>query len=92
LFGLARGALVVCAAWLLISHWMTPSERPVWLKDARTQPLVERGANALSGLIPGRAVAARTPKTDAKAPDGRPGTGYNDNERRDMNRLIQAIE
>lgn len=92
LFGLARGALIVCAAWLLVSRVMTPSELPVWLKDARTLPLVDRGANALGGFIPGRAVASRPTRTDAKAPDGRPGAGYNDTERRDMNRLIQAIE
>jgi membrane protein required for colicin V production len=93
LFGLARGVLIVCAAWLLVSRVMTQSERPVWLNDARTLPLVERGANALSGFVPGRAVASRPNRTEnTKAPDGRPGTGYNDTERRDMNRLIQAIE
>ncbi|MGE5538947.1 MAG: CvpA family protein [Gemmatimonas sp.] len=92
LFGLARGALIVCAAWLVISRVMTPSELPVWLKDARTLTLVDRGASVLSNLIPGRTVASRTNRTDAKAPDGRPGAGYNDTERRDMNRLIQAIE
>lgn len=92
LFGLARGGLIVCAAWLVISRVMTYDEMPVWAKGARTLTLVERGATALSGLIPGRAVAAGPTRTDAKAPDGRPGAGYNENERRDMNRLIQAIE
>jgi membrane protein required for colicin V production len=93
LFGLVRGAVIVCVAWLAMSRVLPSSDHPAWLQTARTLPLVESGANILLSMVPGRAVAAAPSRRSAtKAPDGRPGEGYNDVERRDMNRLIQAIE
>jgi membrane protein required for colicin V production len=93
LFGLVRGAVIVCVVWLAMSRMLPSSDHPAWLKSARTLPLVERGANMLLGMVPGKAVAKIPSRsTSTKAPDGRPGQGYNDAERRDMNRLIQAIE
>jgi membrane protein required for colicin V production len=95
LFGLVRGAVIVCVVWLAMSRMLPSSDHPAWLKSARTLPLVERGANMLLGMVPGRTAAVATApnrSTSTKAPDGRPGQGYNDAERRDMNRLIQAIE
>lgn len=91
LFGLARGAVIVCIAWIAL-EWALPPPEPVWLKGAHTLPLVQRGADLLMGMVPGHASAARPNRASAKSPDGRPGTGYNEGERRDMNRLIQAIE
>jgi membrane protein required for colicin V production len=93
LFGLVRGAIIVCVAWLAMSRVLPSSDQPVWLQSARTLPLVERGANMLLSMVPGKSFANRpSGRTTTKAPDGRPGAGYNENERRDMNRLIQAIE
>jgi len=92
LFGLVRGAVIVCVAWLAMSRVLPSSDYPAWLKTARTLPLVERGANMLLGMVPGKTAPAPGHRVDTNAPDGRPGAGYNDAERRDMNRLIQAIE
>lgn len=93
LFGLVRGAVIVCVAWLAMSRVLPSSDYPAWLKSARTLPLVESGANMLTGMVPGRAVASGPDRrANTKGPDGRPAPGYNDAERRDMNRLIQAIE
>ena len=92
LFGLVRGALIICVAWLAVSWALTSSERPEWLKSARTLPLVERGANMLAGMVPGRTIPGTPRRAGAKSADGKPESGYNDAERRDMNRLIQAIE
>lgn len=90
LFGLARGAVIVCIAWIAL-EWAVPPPEPVWLRGAHTLPLVQRGADLLMGMVPGHARAAR-PNRAAATPEKQPGTGYNDSERRDMNRLIQAIE
>jgi membrane protein required for colicin V production len=91
LFGLVRGAVIVCIAWIALS-WALPPPEPMWLKGAHTLPLVQRGADLLLGMVPGHAPAAHPNRASAKGPDGRPETGYNEGERRDMNRLIQAIE
>lgn len=53
LFGLARGAALVCLAYLLIL-WAVPerNDHPSWLTEARSLPLVEEGADLLWKLVP----------------------------------------
>jgi membrane protein required for colicin V production len=52
LFGLARGALFVCLAYL-VGSWVVPTgEQPRWVRDARTLPAIEAGATWLVGLAP----------------------------------------
>ena len=51
LFGVARGALVVCALFLLADWFFPPDERPVWITQARTLPLVQQGATELKELV-----------------------------------------
>ena len=92
LFGLVRGAVIICVAWLAVSWALPTNEQPAWLRDARTLPLVERGANLLLSMVPGRTLSEHPRRAGAKAPDEATGTGYNDASRRDMNRLIQGIE
>jgi len=53
LFGLLRGALIVCLFWLGISWLMPKDQHPEWLREAQALPLVEAGAGFLRGLIPG---------------------------------------
>jgi membrane protein required for colicin V production len=52
-FGLVRGAVVVCAAYILMA-WVMPdrAERPDIVNEARTLPAVERGAAFLLTLLP----------------------------------------
>ena len=51
-FGLVRGAFLVCLSWLLLS-WVLPSEdRPEWLQEAKSRPIVETGAEILEALVP----------------------------------------
>lgn len=52
LFGLARGALFVCAAYLLVSWVVAPADQPAWLREARTAPLVREGAAAIDRILP----------------------------------------
>lgn len=52
LFGLARGAVIVCLAYLLFVQIVPPDDRPAWIVEARTRPLVERGAGLMLDLAP----------------------------------------
>jgi membrane protein required for colicin V production len=53
LFGLLRGAVLICAAYLAMS-WAIPMEedRPEWILNARSTPLVAQGAEFLASLLP----------------------------------------
>ncbi|HEV7372340.1 CvpA family protein [Arenibaculum sp.] len=69
LFGIARGALLVCLAYLLIA-WVYPAdEHPAWLRDARTRPVIQAGADQLRRLIPDqtRTSAQREAESAAQA-------------------------
>jgi len=52
IFGVARGILVVCAAYLVMTRFLAPEDRPNWVIQAHTQPLLEAGAQRLNALIP----------------------------------------
>ena len=52
LFGLFRGVIIVCLAYLLIAWILPKEEQPEWLRSARTIPLVEEGAGLLLQLAP----------------------------------------
>ena len=52
LFGLFRGVIIICLAYLLIAWILPKEEQPEWLRSARTIPLVEEGAGLLLQLVP----------------------------------------
>lgn len=65
LFGLARGALIVCLAYIAVGWLLAPADQPVWLRGAKSLPLIEAGAGWLKGLVPAPA------KQDAAADTAR---------------------
>ncbi|MEM7442288.1 MAG: CvpA family protein [Pseudomonadota bacterium] len=52
LFGLVRGAILVCLAYLVLVYASEDGELPTWVEDARSRPFVEQGAAWLVGLVP----------------------------------------
>lgn len=58
LFGIVRGAVVVCILYLGLSWLLPPPEQPNWVRSARSMPLIEDGADVLRGLIPEDAARA----------------------------------
>lgn len=52
-FGVVRGVALICAAYLAMM-WAIPQpeDRPLWIQNARSQPLVEQGAVYLASLLP----------------------------------------
>src|SRR6185369_8364075 len=114
LFGLLRGAVLICFAYLLFT-WAVPNEadQPDVIKEARSRPLIASGADILRSLLPqgaldkGAAAAAdarRQLEDQAKqqmlqgidqpapkpAAEPKQDPGYNANERKDLDRLIQG--
>ncbi|CAA7623137.1 CvpA family protein [Magnetospirillum sp. UT-4] len=51
-FGLARGALLLCLAYLAVAWMMAPEAPPAWLANAKSQPWLERGAGLLQAMAP----------------------------------------
>jgi Uncharacterized membrane protein, required for colicin V production len=50
-FGLARGAVLVCLAYIPVQWLMTPPEQPGWLQNARLLPLLEKGSGWIAELV-----------------------------------------
>ena len=66
LFGLARGVILACLL-LIVVNWALPeANRPVWIKEARTAPLLQIGADKLKVLVPS-SVRNRAETTAAEA-------------------------
>jgi membrane protein required for colicin V production len=51
-FGAARGALVVCLAYIGLNYFIPPENRPPWIAQAKTLPLLDAGAQELGALVP----------------------------------------
>jgi membrane protein required for colicin V production len=51
-FGLVRGGLVVCIAYIALSWLMPPSQQPMWVQTARTRPVLQEGAYLLKAAMP----------------------------------------
>lgn len=50
-FGLARGAVLVCLLFIGVQFLLRPQQQPTWLRAARTMPLIESGASVLKSLF-----------------------------------------
>ena len=68
LFGLARGAVLVCIIFAGIA-WAKP-DLPPWIEKARTRPLLERGAHELAMLLPREARERGAAAADRAKADG----------------------
>ena len=51
-FGFARGALIVCAGYLIAGELMSRDQFPDWVKNGITRPKVEEGADWLAQYVP----------------------------------------
>jgi len=53
IFGAARGAFLVCLAYLLLDVTGLPqSDRPEWIRDAKSAPFLREGADVLKSFLP----------------------------------------
>jgi membrane protein required for colicin V production len=52
IFGLVRGAFLVCLAYLLLDVAVQASDRPMWIREAKSGPYLHEGADVLRGFLP----------------------------------------
>ncbi len=53
IFGLARGAFLVCLAYLLLDVSLPEQNaRPIWIREARSAPYLHEGADVLRNFLP----------------------------------------
>ena len=52
IFGLVRGAFIVSLAYLLLDVSLTPNDRPSWIRDAKSAPYLQQGAEMLRSVLP----------------------------------------
>ncbi len=106
IFGLARGALVVCVAYLGFELMVPEEDQPEWVTVARSIPLVRLGAAKLYTLVPEDTdlslptvqpdettqdiLRLITPATSA--PEEPESDGYSDNERGTIEKLIESSQ
>lgn len=67
-FGVVRGAVLVCLAYLLLTWVFPETRRPPWLENARMLPWVQAGAEYLKSLVPQEALAGAIDKAKQEAP------------------------
>ena len=115
LFGIVRGAVIICALYLVGARLVPPDHQPGWVKDARSIPLVAAGAREIERLLPSgvadygateadriqreldRIEAGKRLYEKLERPEAEPETaaktppkGYNEQERRGLDRLIEG--
>jgi membrane protein required for colicin V production len=103
-FGLARGALIVCGAYLVGSVIVAREQHPDWVKTAMLQPPVEQGADWLAQFLPPGILDASKEAAAEAAADAAErarrlreageevsgGVGYADRARERMDELIRG--
>lgn len=85
-FGIVRGAVVVCVAYILMSWAMpNPASRPDVIREARTEPLVAEGATFLKSLLPADVVDKGSTVIDTSMQKLEQGKALNDSYQNLMN-------
>lgn len=64
-FGVLRGAFVICLAYLLLDMAVPGTDRPSWLREAKSAPYLQQGAEVLRNVLP----ESLRQKTSATAED-----------------------
>jgi membrane protein required for colicin V production len=52
IFGLLRGALILSLAYLLLDRSLPANDRPVWVREAKSTPYLQQGADLLNNALP----------------------------------------
>lgn len=52
IFGLVRGAILLCLAYMLFIWAMAEEDRAPWIAKARTLPYIVKGAEAIRSIVP----------------------------------------
>jgi membrane protein required for colicin V production len=75
IFGLARGVVLVCLAYLVVDVALPQNDRPGWIKEAKSERFLAKGADMLRDALPeslqikGASLASDTQRTLERAQD-----------------------
>ena len=106
LAGIIAAVFILGAAYIpFASAWSTPAEQPSWLREAKLRPAIEWASGVVASVLPA-SLTERLPKSEADGtsgqtyeelakppqPEAKTGTdgGYTDEQRRDMERLMNS--
>ena len=71
IFGLLRGAALVCIAYMLFGSVVQRSDWPPWVDEARTLPYIKQGVAALREVVPEEVAEEGTKHIEETFEDGR---------------------
>lgn len=104
-FGIARGLIILALINVPVMALLGNSDRPAWLKDAKTMILVDKTSHAIMELDPSSLVGKEDKKVirieksedelKIKTEPNRPqetGSGYTETERDTLDSLIEQVE
>jgi len=64
IFGLARGAVLVSLAYLMLDISLPQNDRPGWIKQAKSDPFLAQGADMLRSMLPESLQVKSAPAAD----------------------------
>ena len=71
IFGILRGAALVCIAYMLFGSVVQRSDWPPWVDEARTLPYIKQGVAALREVVPEEIAEEGTRHVEETFEDGR---------------------
>ena len=71
IFGILRGAALVCIAYMLFGSVVQQSDWPPWVDEAKTLPYIKQGVAALREVVPGDVAEEGTKHIEETFEDGR---------------------
>ena len=71
IFGILRGAALVCIAYMLFGSVVPQSDWPPWVDEARTLPYIKEGVAALQEVVPEEVAEEGTRHIEETFEDGR---------------------
>ena len=71
IFGILRGAALVCIAYMLFGSVVPQSDWPPWVDEARTLPYIKQGVAALQEVVPEEVAEEGTRHIEETFEDGR---------------------
>lgn len=52
-FGLLRAVILLALAYLMVAFVWEPADRPEWIKQAKSRPVLESAASMIKNILPG---------------------------------------
>ncbi len=71
IFGVLRGAVLICLAYMLFGSFVQEDEWPPWVDEAKTMPYIRQGVAAIREVVPEEVAEEGTRHIEETFEDGR---------------------